>query len=224
MEYVVKITMNSLYGKFGQRFLDRDNWVHESQLKIVDLTNADSFERKGDFVRINKAYSAPSAFCIPIWASYVAAYGRIKLHRAIVVTNPIYCDTDSLITKETLVESNKLGELKLEMRIKEGIVVRPKFYALVSESDEEYVKIKGLGLRLTFFDFMTLIKSPLNELGKTKAVKYAKFAKFKESLRRGFIPNEIIQVQKEFSLEDEKRTWSGMFKVEELQCSVPLEM
>lgn len=222
MEYVVKITMNSLYGKFGQKFIDRDNWVHESQVNIDDLTRFDTFERKGDFIRISKPWSRPSAFCIPIWASYVAAYGRIKLHRAIVETNPVYCDTDSLITDKTLPESKELGELKLEMKVKEGIVVRPKFYALLSADNDEYVKIKGLGKRLSYFEFMGLIKSPLTDDGKTMPVKYNKFTKFKEALRRDFIPNEIIEVKKEFSLEDEKREWSGRFMEEELQDSHPL--
>jgi len=222
MEYVVKITMNSLYGKFGQKFLNRDNWVHESQIDINDLASADTFERKGDFIRINKSWSRPSSFCIPIWASYVAAYGRLKLHAAILLTDPIYCDTDSLITNRILPESSELGELKLEMKVKEGIVVRPKFYALMSDDDEEYVKIKGLGKRLSYLEFVGLMHSPLNEFGKTKQIKYDKFTKFKEALRRDFIPNEIIQVHKEFSLEDEKRVWPGLFEEGKLQTSSPL--
>jgi len=223
MEYLVKILMNSLYGKFGQKFLDKNNVVHESSVSEKQLLKYDKFEPIGDsgFYRITDS-SKPSAFCIPIWASYVAAYGRVKLHRAILETEPIYCDTDSLITDKTLPESSVLGELKLEMKVKEGIVVRPKFYALMSEDDDEYVKIKGLGKRLSYFEFVGLLKSPLNDIGKTRAVKYEKFTKFKEALRRDLIPNEIIKVHKEFSLEDEKRVWPGLFEEGKLQTSSPL--
>ena len=226
MEYLVKITMNSLYGKFGQKFLNKDNWQHESTLSAKDLAAASTIERKGEFVRLCKD-SEPSAFCIPIWASYVAAYGRIKLHRAIKECDPVYCDTDSLITKKELLQSNKLGDLKLEMTVKEGYIVRPKFYALLQQDPEdpdnaEYVKIKGLGRRLSYFEFVGVLASPLQENGKTQRIHYDKFTKFKEAIRRDFIPNEIINVHKEFSLEDEKRVWPTVFNMKELQAGVPI--
>lgn len=212
MEYVVKITMNSLYGKFGQKFLNRDNWIHVKMITEKDLEEAETIERKGEYIRLVQS-SRPSSFCIPIWASYVTAYGRIKLHRAIEKYNPIYCDTDSLITRETIETSNQLGDLKLEMKIDEGIVVRPKFYAL-KDSENDYIKIKGLAKRLNFLEFIGLMHYP--------KVEYDKFTKFKEALRRNLIPNQIIQVSKEFSLEDEKRIWKNKFNYHELEDSVPL--
>lgn len=236
MEYVVKITMNSLYGKFSQRFLEKDNWVHESFLQYEEKIEENQVEIKNGYARIVKD-TAPAVFCIPIWASYVTTYGRIKLHKALVKGDAIYCDTDSIITKETFPESNKLGELKLEMPVDECIIVRPKFYALKSNNDE-YVKIKGLGRRLKYIEFTgtflnmlhsykhlkILSNTPLNSLKivkmieiheqlkiqgfmTTPALDYDKFTKFKEAIRRDFIPNEIIAVHKEFSLNDEKRIW-----------------
>lgn len=215
MEFVVKIMMNSLYGKFGQKFLNKDNWVHESQIDYEDLLKYETFETKGDYVRITENLR-PSAFCIPIWASYVTSYGRIKMHRAIVEHNPIYCDTDSLMTKDTIETSDKLGDLKLEMSIKEGIIVRPKFYALVSSKDEDYVKIKGLAKRLNFLEFIGLMHYP--------KVKFNKFTKFKEAIRRNLIPNQIIETSKEFSLEDEKRVWSNEFDYKVLEDSLPISI
>lgn len=229
MEYLVKITMNSLYGKFGQKFLDKDNWQHESTVSLKDLAGAKDIERKGSFVRLTKD-SNPASFCIPIWASYVAAYGRIKLHRAIKQCNPVYVDTDSLITDMELPQSKELGDLKLEMTIKEGYIVRPKFYAMLQDEVDDngehiqYVKIKGLGKRLSYFEFVGLLNSPLQENGKTQRINYDKFTKFKEALRRDFIPNEIINVHKEFSLEDEKRVWSKQFNMHELQEGIPIRM
>jgi hypothetical protein len=229
MEYVVKICMNSLYGKFGQKFIDKDNWQHESTVTLKDITESSVVDRQGSFIRLVKS-SKPSAFCIPIWASYVTAYGRIKLHKAIKQTKPVYCDTDSLITKETLPESLELGDLKLEMTIKEGYIVRPKFYAMLQDEVDkdgkhiEYVKIKGLGKRLSYYEFVGLLHCPLQDNGKTQRVEYDKFTKFKEAIRRDFIPNEIIAVHKEFSLEDEKRIWPNEFDMNELQQGIPLEI
>lgn len=222
MEYVVKITMNSLYGKFGQKFTNRDNWVHESHFTLEDLGKLDSFDVIGDFIRIKENNSHPSNFCIPIWATYTTAYGRIKLHRAIVETDPIYCDTDSLITKKTLPESKELGKLKREMRVSEGIVIRPKFYALKdADSNKGYVKIKGLRKRLNYLEFVGMLHTNIRE-NKTEKIYFDKIAKFKEALRRDLLPNETINIHKQFSLEDEKRKWESNLNPDILQDSLPL--
>jgi hypothetical protein len=213
MEFIVKIIMNSLYGKFAQKFLDKDNWVHASTLTAEDLNKYHKIERKGDYLHVTKD-NEPSGFCFPIWASYVSAYGRIRLYNSIIKHNPVYVDTDSLMIDHKIVDSKKLGELKLEMTIKKGCIVRPKFYALLDANNSEYVKIKGLGVHLTYLKFKGLLKY--------KRIDYTKFSKFKESVRRGFIPNEIIDTHKEFSLEDEKRNWGQLFNPDELQDSKPL--
>ena len=218
MEYVVKITMNSLYGKFGQKFMDKDNWIHVDQFKIENVQDNDTFERKGNYVRINKHMGRPSGFCIPIWATYVTAYGRLKLHGAIVKHKPLYCDTDSLITNDTIQTGNELGQLKLEMRIKTGVIVRPKFYAILDENDHEHVKIKGMARRLNYLEFLGLCSPLLTD----KTIHYEKFAKFKEALRRDLIPNEIIATHKELGLNDEKREWDGNFNLKTLEDSAPL--
>ena len=215
MEYVVKITLNSLYGKFGQKFKDKDNWIHKGAIKISDLKNSKSIEEKGDYIRI-VVDSQPSAFCIPIWATYITAKARLKLHNTLLVTNPIYCDTDSVITEKELITGNELGQLKLEMKIYRGVVVRPKFYAVQDYNNKEYVKIKGLGKRLSYLEFLGLLT--------TKYIEYDKFTKFKESLRRDLIPNEIIETHKTFSLEDEKRLWENKFNVVELAESEPINL
>jgi hypothetical protein len=215
MEYVAKLMMNSLYGKFGQRFRDKDNWIHESMIDDKLIEENDIMDRRGNYVRIKKD-SYPAVFCIPIWASYVTAYGRIKLHREILKHDPVYVDTDSLMIDHELPTSDKLGELKLEMKIKRGIIVRPKFYALEDSNNKEYVKIKGLGHHLTMLGFNGLLKNP--------KISYKKFAKFKESLRQGFIPNEIIDTHKEFSLEDQKRLWKNTFNPDILEDSESIEV
>lgn len=218
MEYVTKIMMNSLYGKFGQRFTDKDNWTPLNAISKKQLDTFSSFEIHGEFIRTISKTTKPSTFCIPIWALYVTAYGRIKLWKAIRETEPVYCDTDSLITKKELPNNLNLGELKLEMKISEGVIVRPKFYALREPNTDEfcegYVKIKGLGKRLTYLEFWGFLQKP--------SITYDKFTKFKEAIRRNLIPNEIIKVTKELSLEDEKRIWNEPFNEQILQDSKPI--
>lgn len=225
MEFVTKIMLNSLYGKFGQRWTNLDNWAHESVVTKKELADAGHIERSGCYIRLGNCTQKPKHFSIPIWAIYVTAYGRIKMHEAIIKTKPVYVDTDSLITKETIPESNKLGELKKEMDIAEGIIVRPKFYSLRPKDTDEfaydtnnrykgYVKIKGLGKRLDYMQFWSFMIRP--------TISYDKFCKFKEAIRRGLLPNQIISISKELSLEDQKREWSNWFNYKRQQKSKPL--
>lgn len=222
MEFVVKIMMNSLYGKFGQKWRDLDNWQHESTVTLKDIAKAGIVERMGKYMRLGKIQAKPKNFSIPLWAIYTTAYGRIKLHEAIVKHKPVYVDTDSLITKDTIPESNELGELKREMKIASGIIVRPKFYTLRPYGTDElaedennvykgYVKIKGLARKLTYAEFFAFMVHP--------EISYTKFTKFKEAMRRGLTPNEIIPITKKLSLEDEKREWDTPFRYREHQTS-----
>lgn len=213
MELVVKLLLNSLYGKFAQKFKGRDNWIHSDNVTLDILEKQTSIERIGEYFRF-KYDVAASAFCFPIWSLYVTAYGRLKLHEYMLKSNPIYVDTDSIITKKSFISSDKIGKLKLEMKIKEGTIVKPKFYAIHPHGSAAFVKAKGLGTRLSMYDFRKLMLDPV--------FTYKKFMKFKESVRRGFIPNEIQDMTKNLNLEDDKRLWESKFDFRKFQISRPL--
>ena len=212
MEYVIKLLLNSLYGKFGQKFRDRDNWVPIPD-SFEEFQKLDVFERIGKYVRIKKDFTEPATFCIPIWALYVTAYARLHLHNLIERSHPYYVDTDSIMTTKKMATGEELGELKLEMNIYDGTIVKPKMYAIRGDKGD-HVKVKGLGRKLVFKDF--------NKLLIDNKISYTKFAKFKESLRRGFEPNEIFTMSKTFDLEDNKRVWKEKFNFLDLQSSQPL--
>ena len=212
MEYVVKILMNSLYGKFGQKFRDRDNWIPVPET-YEELIKLDIYERIGKYIRIKKDFSEPASFCIPIWASYCTAYARMHLHNLMMRSQPFYVDTDSIMTPKKMITGDDIGDLKLEMRIHSGIIVKPKMYAIRGDRGD-HVRIKGLGTKLVFKDFQKLLID--------KKIDYTKFTKFKEALRRGLDPNEIIPICKNFDLEDNKRFWEKPFDFKELQVSHPL--
>jgi len=214
MEKVVKILLNSLYGKFGQKFKDKDNLIpfDHTPEELERLPRWEFVGKECLYIRITED-RIPPAFCIPIWACYVTAYGRIKLHKAIKYAKPLYVDTDSLITRKEFKNSLELGELKLEEYIKKGIIVKPKFYGLITETKKK-AKIKGIGMKLVFADFERILLEK-------KAV-YNKFLKVREALRRGLIPNEIVSITKHLNLNDDKRIWDGDFNPNELQFSTPI--
>ena len=216
MQQVVKLLMNSTYGKFSEKFFGRDNIIPIPET-VEELHSYDHFERVGkDFIRIKEGVKEPKPYCIPIFAAYTTAYARIKLHDYIRKCSPIYFDTDSLITKKSFIESTKLGGLKREYRIKEGMIVKPKFYALRTHKGDQ-IRIKGFSpaRNYTYEDFLLFLDN-------TKRY-YNRFAKFRESLRRDLIPNEIIRVHKELTLDDQKRDWNNQdFSTTEYQISKPL--
>lgn len=216
MEYVTKILMNSLYGKFGQKFIDRDNWI-PFNLSMKELEKYDMVERFGNFIRVKQAYTEPSSFCIPIWAIYVTSYARTELHNLIRISRPAYVDTDSLITTKKMLTGSELGKLKLEMTINEGVIIKPKMYAFkgrINGKPASMAKVKGLGRRINYEEFMELAGNP--------TIAYEKIAKFKESMRRKLSHNEIISMSKTFDLEDTKRVWKKPYDENSLQSSQPM--
>lgn len=226
MGMVDKLFLNSLYGKFGQRFMDRDDIQPISAYSADELNSFESFERIGDFIRTKKD-GEPSYFCIPIWAAYITAYTRTLWFDFAVQCDPDYGDTDSLITKRQMPESNELGEFKLEMKVNNGIIIRNKMYALIDEENKEYVKIKGVMKRVKVKpggSIQNLNYQIFTELEASNFLYYDKFMKFKESQRRGFKVNEVIEVAKELNLDDQKRSWPGPFSFKELQSSMPLKL
>jgi hypothetical protein len=212
MEFIVKLFMNSLYGKFGEKYGE----ITEMK-PVVNLTDEEicgGYLQQGIFAYLTKIVE-PALHCIPIWATYVTAYGRLKLYETLS-HNPIYCDTDSIITMEQLPNSNKLGELKLECEVTEGVCVRPKLYQIKEKGNDDWnkAKVKGLAIPLNNKQFIELIEGG--------EMKFTRFAKFKESIRRGFIPNELLDETKQFKIEDTKRNWEIPFNKNELQSSTPL--
>lgn len=200
MEVVVKLCMNSLYGKFGQKFEEK-TVIQPFNMMIDEIEALEDFERIKDFIRF-KEKGKPANFCFPIWAAYVTSYARIKLFDSFKVLSPAYCDTDSVITKKSIDTSNEIGEFKKEYFIKKGILVKPKFY-IISGDGFEISKVKGVPVRFVWNDFVNLLSG--------KPVNYSKFVRVKEALRRDLEINEVIDICKKVSVDDDKRVWPGKF-------------
>jgi len=128
--WFIKILMNSLYGKFGQRGAV---WV--SQDNVADLTarawrEFDTTTRQVTAYRqlgglVQRLETEPeSADSAPAIAAYVTSYARLHLWRLIELAgrrNVYYCDTDSVTVNAAgarrlkgEVDPDALGKLKLE--------------------------------------------------------------------------------------------------------------
>jgi len=163
-----------------------------------------------------------SNFINPILSIYTTSYARLKLYSLFEEVEKnnkdvYYCDTDSIITDYKFKEGVKLGELKKEIKIDNGLLVKPKMYYLEELNNKIYTKSKGLRNLRTIEDF--------NKLIETKTYKYTKFTKFKESLRRNLSFNQILEVEKFINLDDNKRIWKhDHFNKDRLERSKPLKL
>lgn len=227
---MIKTIGNSLYGKFATKsmkdfkFLDMDsddfdmkdlegaimNWRIKSD-GTVDIKSG----RKG-FKETDKENN--QGYILPILSVYTTAYGRILLYDKMIELQPLYIDTDSLLSIKIIKSNMNLGGLKLEKKCKIGILVRPKYYELVDELHDDKLIIKVKGVRRINFKMMT-------KLLNNECVNQLKFTKLKESIRMGIEPNMEMNFTKTLSDEDTKRDWLGKkFNKYKLQDSKPIHI
>ena len=151
LEIVLKLMLNSLYGKFGQK-----NSISEL-VNISDLTYKELVELQEKLKPVAEGFfyiekSTFASFTNPYFCSYVTGGARI-LMIDLFNQGTIYTDTDSIITTIKIKKniSDKLGDLKLEYKCDQGYFVKSKFYML-HHADGWKVVCKGV--RRTDLDFM----------------------------------------------------------------------
>jgi hypothetical protein len=173
LNFIAKILLNSLYGRFGMD----DNFA---KITIIDKDFYPDFENKyldnivdkidlGDYLLI--FYLSPSEedseihnVSIAIAAAITAYY---RIHMTQFKNNPninlYYSDTDSIYTdsdiNDSFIDEKVLGILKLEHVCKKAIFLTPKVYCLETIEGEFIYKIKGLknDTDLCFQDFEKLL-------------------------------------------------------------------
>lgn len=204
LEYVMKITMNSLFGKFSSRkmseveFFNIQEMSEGEMLWYLKSKNTESYNDIG--------YNITEKICdenyvFPILSSYTTAYGRIEMYKYLQKYNVYYIDTDGIVSDDDIPTSNKLGEMKREYTIKKGIIIKPKMYQF-NIDEKTITKMKGIPKpNPKYFD---------NVLHK-KPIEYTKFMKLKESIKQKVYVNMIAQITKEIGLEDNKRIWRKRF-------------
>jgi hypothetical protein len=220
-EVCFKLLLNTLYGKWGYRYVARTkffiNLSDKEMCKIID-----EYEENEIYVNdIGEGYAQSvtdfdGVYSFPIFAVYTTSYARVKLHTLIDETNPIYYDTDSIITKSFMKDSRELGDLKLEKSINTGVIIKPKMYFL-----DEDLKMKGVPIPKNIRDKIRLKRKILNK----DFIHYQKFTKIKEGIRSNRKVNSIYVMQKYVSLNDDKRNWEGReFNPLEFQLSKPVKI
>lgn len=227
MQIMIKTLMNGgLFGKFAQKINNKINvypikslyTTSEGELYYMENKKKKilhKFNIRGEyaFETIEIPFQIP-VFIMPVFASYTIALSRLKLHSNMEkdYKSLVYVDTDSIITKRKLFDSSeKLGEMKLEKEIKEGIFCKPKFYFIDGD-----IKIKGVRNIKDFSKEDIFINK--------RQITYDKWTRIKESAIRKMPYGSIINVKKELDFEDDKRLWDESFSTFKLEDSRPLKL
>jgi hypothetical protein len=165
MNYIAKIILNSLYGRFGMddnfskiEVISKKDYskfevdMKDSIIDIVDLEHSYLVEIKNPKNELLTALDNGSEthnVNIAI-AAAVTAYARI--HMSQFKNNPnfpnlYYTDTDSVYfdgpLPDSFINSSELGKMKLEGIYDKAVFIAPKVYALKNQ-EGEIIKIKGL--------------------------------------------------------------------------------
>lgn len=163
---IVKMLLNSLWGKFGQKdinkkdeFLDRKkffNILNNDKIDVIDFEEMTSDcifiqykDGETDNLHLNNSN--------PAIASYTSSQARLKLYDAMqkLGTKVLYHDTDSLIykgDKALIPESTEIGCWELETELKEFVSIGAKSYAYKDINDKIHVKSKGFNVEWVKFD------------------------------------------------------------------------
>lgn len=184
LNFIAKILLNSLYGRFG---MDDNFWQVDIILKELagDFENKylndiiDDIELDDYILYIRKSNenieNDDSTHNVSVGvASAITAYSRIHISQ--FKNNPdfilYYTDTDSIYIDRALpdhmISSKILGKLKLENVCEKAIFLAPKLYFLKTIEGEIITKTKGLKheIELTQNDFKKLL------VKNTKIIKY----------------------------------------------------
>lgn len=153
--YIAKLAMNSLYGKFGQR-------EEKETLKVIDGSESDYtifhseelFEKTG-LITIKKSHRSP--YMLSHIAAACTSYARIHMNKFYQAYQDglYYTDTDSIKGKLVLPTGKALGDLKLEKSGFYGYYRGAKLYYERDSKGIEEKKAKGFPHK-QFVDKLTL--------------------------------------------------------------------
>ncbi len=189
-ELMVKLYLNSLYGKFGEKhdLIKKIKDLGNGVTRIEDTINFETGKREIHWlingILYKKIGVEDGQNTLTAISSYVTSYSRMYLWKLMKMAgrkNIYYCDTDSLFLNErgyenleSVIDSGELGKLKLEGVYKKLVIHGCKDYELDGE-----IITKGVKKNAKW----------LNEF----TIKQQQFLKTKSLLRRDILDGVIIR-------------------------------
>jgi hypothetical protein len=190
-KFIIKLLLNSLYGKYGEKRIKNKIIIGKSNLKYyIDEVNLIGYQEE---------YKATDYSNVQI-AAWITSGARCLLYEYMrnYKDNLFYCDTDSIFTDcaidEKHISEKEVGKLKLEGSYKEAIFLSQKMYAL---KNDNYEKVVFKGFDTENFNF-EMFKHAYND--QTNLIERKKrFMKAKSFLKSRQDKLDMIEVTKKVS-------------------------
>ncbi|KAK3741844.1 hypothetical protein QZH41_006689 [Actinostola sp. cb2023] len=229
---LAKLTLNSLWGKFGQNphlpvteYVDHPKRFAElmfgpkTEVKHLLLIHEDlvqmQYDKVDDFMR-------ESSFASVVHPAFVTSLARLKLYRCLeeLQERVLYFDTDSIFYvthpgQTPLPLGDYLGDLTSELKpgdfIREFVSTGPKSYAYVTDQGHKQVKCKGTPLNVSssaVVNFKSMLR--LVEGMQEKHVVTEPHRIQRDANRRQL---KTVQVSKDFRVVYDKRVLRGVHTV-----------
>ena len=170
----VEIVESSQAEEILSKFIVKEQYTLTSDLEFIRYENKPisgflelygkdeylNFMLDCDSKNISVNQSLPSAIAV---TAYARMYMFKVIYRLIELgIDVFYMDTDSIVTNSTIPEDlvgKNLGLFKLEQDVAKGFFISPKLYALKTVDGKTIVKAKGIGSKLEYNQFESLINN-----------------------------------------------------------------
>jgi hypothetical protein len=204
-DLVLKIIMNSLYGKFAEK--------HERVItKLKEFRDAQKVEI-GDKYFYAKLIKRPGLLFCPVYAAYITAQTRTQLLETCLdnIDSIVMFATDSVLTTKPFIEENEnLGGWKLETK-GEAIVLMSGVYTVRNEYEKKS-RFRGFPMK-NDFDFFEILEKNKDkdkiEIDFEKVVKLGEVIAFHNIYNTDDLNIFTTEVKQLSCLSDEKRDWLG---------------
>jgi hypothetical protein len=214
MNIVWKLLGNSLYGKFGQKFLEYEYYGKEADIPEKDLEKmydnenyvSHMYKYHGEnYLNIKSKNLIDSKHTFTVISSFITAYARMKWLKAVKENGEeslVYGDTDSakfISGKHTMVDDEELGGFGFEYN-KIQKFFAPKLYM---DLDEKQFKIKGVK--------KSAKQTNDNEIEGYRSYKYNTPIKYREAIKSNnkYEMGQWVNKGKDVWFYDDKRNWFG---------------
>lgn len=171
---VIEIVNSTQAEQILSKYLVKEQYQITDELEFLRYENTpiSGFEElygKDEFLDFMLDCDAKSTYINQSLPSAIAitAYARMYMFNVIyklidLGIENFYMDTDSIAINGKLPQElvgNKLGQFKLEHEIKHAYFISPKLYAFETIKGEFIIKAKGIGNKLDYSQFETLINN-----------------------------------------------------------------
>ena len=224
MNYIMKLILNSLYGRFGMKVLvESTKYINVEELNdykkkyliknIEHLGNnmyivTGLIKSKDNKELYKNTIDTETAVQI---ASCITSYSRIFMYefKKINGNECYYTDTDSIFVKNKLSDEfigKNLGQFKKEYDVKEGYFIAPKVYCIIKYDGSIKTVLKGV--RKDEFkksEIVSLFKNIINNNDENKSLIIKRINNFKRFFSRVLIGRVETNLKLDFPFNKRKK-------------------